>query len=269
MTRLLIGAVLAALIVAVAARARALSPSGAIAAFFVGAVAYGAGGFAVAVPLIAFFLSGSLLSRLHDRRARDARAVAYKGSTRDAVQVLANGGVAALCTAASGLVSSAHAERFVAAAIGALAAAAADTWATEIGILSRTAPRSIVTWKPVRAGVSGGVTALGFLASVAGGAMIGAIASAAQVLPAGFWRWTAFGAVIGLAGSVFDSFLGATIQSAWQCNACGEPCEGPTHRCGASAGRTRGLGFFDNDAVNAATTVAGAALGWIASGYFR
>ena len=61
-----------------------------------------------------------------------------------------------------------------AAALGALAASAADTWATEIGSLATRPPRSILTLRPVPAGTSGGVNLLGMLAMVAGATFVAA-----------------------------------------------------------------------------------------------
>src|SRR5438093_5230732 len=46
---------------------------------------------------------------------------------------------------------------------GALAAAAADTWATEIGAFSPFAPRLITSGRQVPRGTSGGITVLGSL----------------------------------------------------------------------------------------------------------
>ena len=96
-------------------------------------------------------------------------SVVEKGDDRDMWQVLANGGVFALL-ALSSLVS--HSAMIQVAAAGALAASTADTWSTEIGALSRSRPRSILTMKPVPYGTSGGVTIQGLVASVAGSGFV-------------------------------------------------------------------------------------------------
>jgi uncharacterized protein (TIGR00297 family) len=266
--RLVIGFAIAAAICIVALRVRALSASGAWAALGVGAAVYGFGGLAVAAPLIAFFVTGSALSRIRSAGAQRARALATKGSTRDAVQVLANGAVPALCCIASAFASGVEHSTLVAAAVGAICAAAADTWSTEVGALSKEQTRSIVDFRAVPPGTSGGVTALGFIASLAGGALVGALAAPfiAGALP---MRWIAWGAIVGFFGAALDSVLGATLQGMWHCPQCDETCESRVHRCGARTSLVRGLRAIDNDAVNFIANVAGAIAGGIGAGALR
>jgi uncharacterized protein (TIGR00297 family) len=257
---LIAGLVLSTVIAIVGVRTRALTVSGGIAAIVVGTATLGFGGGAVAAAVIGFFLSGSVLSRVGGERARTARAMAQKGSTRDAVQVFANGGVGAACSLCAALWPVA-APAWVAAAVGSLIAVSADTWSTEIGVLSKAPPRSIVNGRIVAPGTSGGVSMLGYAASVAGGAAIGALASLfAPSRPV--LSWLVGGAIVGLIGATIDSLLGASVQSAWRCDACGESCESGRHQCGAATRRVRGVAWIDNDAVNALTAAAGGVLGW-------
>ena len=64
--------------------------------------------------------------------------------------------------------------------VGVMATVNADTWATEIGGMSKSIPRSIMNGKPVPAGTSGGITGLGLLASLLGGAFIGLVGGMVQ-----------------------------------------------------------------------------------------
>lgn len=261
-------AALASAVIATSAwRLKALNAPGAAASFFIGVLCLGVGGLIVGVPLFVFFASGSLLSRAPRPRCSTYGTGQAKGPIRDAVQVLANGGAAAACCAIAGVLAyraPSLAPPWYGAAIGALAVAAADTWATEIGMRSKAAVRSIVTGAEVLVGMSGGVTLLGFTASLLGGASIGASAAAfVPGMPFAAWAW-ACGAV-GFAGATLDSLLGATFQAQWRCDACGVPCETALHRCGARAQFVHGLPWLDNDGVNAASTVAGAALGYLVS----
>src|SRR5574340_230608 len=165
---------LAGLIAVAAYAARSLSFSGAIAATLLGTAVFGLGGFSWAVLLVGFFASSSVLSRMFKRRKAGVNEKYSKGSRRDAGQVLANGGVAGLLAIAQAILPGAN---FLwAAAAGTLAAVNADTWATELGILSPVNPRLITTGKVVEKGTSGGISLTGTLAALGGAAAIGLLA---------------------------------------------------------------------------------------------
>ena len=70
---------------------------------------------------------------------------------------------------------------------GVMATVTADTWATELGVLSTHAPRSITTMRPVAPGTSGGVTLLVLLASALGALLIGLILLFGMGLEHGLW----------------------------------------------------------------------------------
>jgi uncharacterized protein (TIGR00297 family) len=188
-----------------------LTGGGVVAALAVGgATAWGLGWRGV-VLLFAFFISGSLLTRL----------AGGGGGQRNVRQVLANGGVAALAACLGSWPGAA----------GALAAATADTWATEIGSWSPHPPRLITTWKPVPAGTDGGVTLLGTAGGICGALfMVGSAALMFSPRLALLWA--------GLTGMFVDSVLGAAVQ---------------------------GRAFFDNDVVNLAATLTGAAVALLLS----
>ena len=161
-----------------------LTGRGALAALAVGlATVWGFGWRGLAL-LLAFFVSSSLLT------------AAAKEGRRNARQVIANGGVAALAALAGEWAWFA----------GALAGANADTWATEIGGHSPSMPRLITNGTRVPAGTDGGVTLLGTAGGVAGAGFIGAVSvllgqrGAAAIIAAG------------MVGMIADSLLGATLQ---------------------------------------------------------
>jgi len=255
-----IAATLSVAVAAVGMKAGALDASGAIAAAIVGTLSLGIGGPAAGAALLAFFLTGSALSRLPLRGATALSDFGAKGGRRDAQQVLANGGVCAACATASGLLGALHSPLHVAwlaGAVAAIAAASGDTWATELGSRLGARPRLITTWRSAPAGESGAVTVLGSLASVAGGALVGACAVPfAGGLPA--QRWVELGALAGFLGSLVDSLLGASLQAAFRCPACGRRCEVAVHHA-ESARLERGLPWMDNDVVNFVATALTAA----------
>ncbi|HET7630733.1 MAG TPA: DUF92 domain-containing protein [Gemmatimonadaceae bacterium] len=259
--RPLAGLALATLIALLARRARALSASGAVAAVVVGTAAVAAG-WDWGALLIAFFVASSLLSGVaRGARAEQARALAAKGNERDAVQVLANGGLFALAALAMVAFPRVPAT-WQAVGAGALAAAAGDTWATEIGILSPRAPVSIATLRRVPAGTSGGVSALGLLGGVIGAAFVELCA-----LLLGWPERVAVAAVAGgVAGMLMDSILGATLQQRRWCDTCNAPTERVVHGCGAQTRIRGGLPWLTNDGVNVACTVTGALVAWLVVG---
>jgi uncharacterized membrane protein len=168
--------------------------------------------------------------------------------------VLANGAVAALALAASA--GGWRAGR--GAALGALAAAAADTWASEVGVWSPSPPRSVVGGQVVPPGTSGGVTSLGWLAAATGALVVGTAWSLAERRSEA-WLWLALAA--GLAGSFADSVAGATIQAGYRCAVCGQPAEAPGEHCGQARQLVRGRVWITNDAVNLLGTLTGAVVG--------
>ncbi len=268
-----IGAVLAGTIALVAWRARALTRSGATAAFVVGTLTYAAGTIGFTLVLLAFFVSSVVLSRVGRVRKRALTDIG-KGGARDALQVIANGGVATACAVGFGLT---HDVRWAVAFAGAYAAATADTWATEIGTLAGQTPRSIVNFRPVATGLSGGITLPGTLAEIGGALWIGVVAPAGILLAilgtgADFgWNSSAPGIVgigvrevaviplAGIVGATVDSLLGATVQELRRCDVCERTCETDPHACGNPTRLVRGVRGVSNDLVNLLATAAGAA----------
>ena len=221
-----------------------LTPTGAAAAFLVGAAVWWGVGWAGLVPLFAFLLSGSLLTRL----------ATGTSAARGARQVLANGGV----TAIAALLGSWPA------GVGALAAAAADTWATEIGSFSPTLPHSITTGAQIESGRSGGITPLGTMGGVLGAITIAGLASVFAPTQRFGLPGAMLAAAAGIVGMLTDSVLGATLQGSYKCPVCdavteqGAPCHAPVQL-------TRGVSWLDNDAVNLAGSCVGAVVavvGW-------
>ena len=234
-------------------RARSLDTSGALAAGVLAWLVVAVGGAAWAVPIFGFFALSSALSRLGRRRKRGAEALAEKGSRRDAGQVVANGGVAGALLAATVFADGSAA--LYAGFLGALAAAAADTWATEIGTLVGGPTRRLGVGPRVPPGTSGGMSVGGTV-----GTVLGAASVAACALPFGALSPRAAGWVVaaGVAGSLADTVLGATVQARF-----GRPGGGVTERRvegGVALPLAGGVAWVGNDAVNLACTVVGAAV---------
>ena len=252
-----VGAPIAAVIAILALRFRSLTPSGAVAAFICGAVAMAAG-WSWGFYLVSYFVAASALSRYRAReKANRSEGRVARAGARDAVQVAANGGVFVLAATAFLIEPVVLA---MAAGAGALAASAGDTWATEIGSLSKQPPRSVVSLRPVAIGTSGGITWLGLLASLLAGLFSAAVAWAVRWPAAVAWAAVA-GAIV---GSLVDSVIGATLQCRRWCDSCDQATERTVHSCGSATRHVGGVRWLDNDAVNFAATIAGAVAGGIA-----
>ena len=251
-----IGAALALAVAWAAWKTGALTGGGAVAAFFVGWATFGFGGIWWAVALLAFFFSSSGLSFLFKRRKQALSEKFSKGKRRDAAQVLANGGLAALLAVVHRWTPSAP--WVWAAFCGSLAAVNADTWGTEIGVLSKSPPRSILNGRAVPRGTSGAVSVLGLSASLGGALLLGLVAAAASPHPLAAGLAATVG---GFLGAFFDSILGERWQATYFCPACRTETEHhPFHTCGAPTKFIRGWRWLDNDMVNFAAALAGALL---------
>lgn len=240
------GFLLAILIASLAYRARSLSKSGALAAMILGTIIFGLGGIPWAVLLLTFFFTSSALSRAFKKRKQGLNEKYSKGDQRDAGQVFGNGGLAAAFVIFHYFYPESNIGWIGFAA--SLAAVNADTWATELGIMNRTPPRMITDLrKRVEKGTSGGVSLVGTLASLAGSALIAALASLFTT------NWSLFLPITfaGLAGSLFDSFLGATAQAMYFCPKDQKETEKhPLHTCGTETVHIRGWKWLTNDWVN-------------------
>jgi uncharacterized membrane protein len=144
-----------------------------------------------------------------------------------------------------------------------MAAVNADTWATELGVLNPSPPRLITTGKTVERGTSGAISLLGSLAALGGAGLVALLAAAFSTQTPdplrGFLIVMTASLLGGLAGSFFDSLLGATVQAMYYCPACQKETERhPRHLCGAETVQRRGWGWLNNDGVNFAASLAGA-----------
>jgi uncharacterized protein (TIGR00297 family) len=271
-------------------RRRSLSESGVVGAVLVGTTIFGFGGWAWGTLLVVFFVSSSALSHFKESLKASLAEKFSKGHERDLAQALANGGAGALVAVANAIWP--H-PIWWAAFVGAMATVNADTWATELGVLSKARPRLVTNGRPVEVGTSGAITLRGTFAAVAGAALIsilpGVLAGQAEAAKTIEWLrklpqtidcppfipgctpeyhfWTMFfavlfaGTLVGLLGSLFDSFLGATVQAIYFCDHCRKETERhPTHICGNPARRVRGWRWLDNDWVNFISSVVGAAV---------
>ena len=200
------------------------------------------------VILLYFFAMANLFSKLSKKHSNLVHSVLEKkGTKRDGVQVLANGGLSCL-GAIIYFTSSAVAGLLIFSA--SIAEAISDTLAGDVGRLSTHQPFSIRTHLPVKKGLSGGITFLGLFA--------GLISSASVALltiilfkcknPAVCFAIITFS---GFVGCIFDSFLGAYYQVHYWDKSLSSITEKEFDSVtGDKNDFVRGLKWMDNDMVN-------------------
>jgi len=258
--RLILGLAGSGVISYSAFRLRSLSISGMLSAIIMGTCFVVFGEPVWFALLIVFFVSSSLWSkwRKSSHAKQSAEQLYEKGGQRDAGQVWANGGIGLLLCLLYAFTSQ---QGLIFAYIGVMASVTADTWATEIGALSKRQPRSIITLRPVRAGTSGGVTGLGLMASTAGGLLIGGTAYLLdETLVHAIW----IGAFTGLLGSLADSWIGAKWQAMYRCVVCGKETERTLH-CKQHTMPLRGIAWLNNDLVNILSSIIAGLIAYLLS----
>jgi uncharacterized protein (TIGR00297 family) len=225
-----------------------LTVGGALASFFVGFGITWVLGFGALGCLMLFFLSAGVLGAIGKRsKDKDISKIQRKEGCRDALQVFANGGMALFCA----LLYAFSPSPLTLVMFGsAIAEAASDTFAGEVGILSKVKPVSIISGKPMKPGLSGAVSTLGNLAGFLGSFLI-ALCWLGNFLPVSGKNF-AYASVIalgGFAGCLFDSVLGATVQAHYFDEKSDSLTE---HRYlhGKQLPLARGLRWIDNDMVN-------------------
>lgn len=236
----------ASIVAAVAWRLRALSPSGAVAAVAVGGTIFAFGDLSATTILLAFFLSGSLLSRLNERHA----------GARDWKQVLANGLVPTLAIV---LLAARHDLRPEATLLflGSLATATADTWATEFGKRFGTNVYDCLSLRPMTPGLSGGISLVGTLASIVGATVIAALSLVTYPNDVGlcglvFVKPMLVVPIAGVCGALVDSIIGSALQAKYK-TSDGTIIEEQR----SDSEHLRGLRWLGNNATNLISTFIG------------
>lgn len=245
------GAFLSLIVAVVSYRVKFLTLSGSMATFLLAAFIFGFGGWKWSIPIMAFFILSSVLSKVRKKVNENVETYFEKSGVRDHIQVAANGGIGGLLVILNLIYPN---ELFYFIYISSLAAVCADTWATEIGTLYKTKTYNILNLEPIEQGVSGGISFIGTFGGVAGALVIAC--SAIVWIKFNFVYYFLFVVLAGIFGSLFDSFLGATIQAQFECKVCGKITEKIIH-CEKNTFHKRGYNWLNNDLVNLAAGIAG------------
>lgn len=223
-------------------KAKFLKKDGAFGAFILAFFLLGFGGIKWVLPILTFFILSSLLSKLRKKLNSSVDKKFEKSDVRDIFQVFANGGLSLPLLLLYILTGN---ELFYYSNVIFLAAATADTWGTEIGTMFRTKTYSIIGFKKVEQGISGGVSVVG-----TSGALLGAFITSLSSI---FWIENLYLvliiALMGFLGSIVDSILGYTLQRQNKCTVCQKVTESTIH-CGLPTEYSQGIKWLNNDSVN-------------------
>ena len=239
---LLIWSLLSGIVFYLAYKVKALNKNGVIAAYTMGIIIFGAGGLKWVTPIVIFFVLSSIISKISRSDSQ-----LHKGSNRDILQVLANGGIATIIAIVNFYEPN---ENLYIIYLAVVAAATADTWASEIGSFNSTKPIHIIKFIRVPKGTSGAISFLGTIGSILGATIIAIVGLIWNVtMPLIFLI-----IITGSIGSLVDSFIGGSIQAKFQCSKCNDITEKRSH-CNSSSLHISGIYFIDNDMVNFLNTL--------------
>ncbi len=231
-------------------RLKLTTAGGSMSVFLLAAVIFGFGGWQWTVPILTFFVLSSFLSKI-SRRVHGRVDTGGKGDVRDGIQVMANGGIAAMIIIINQLFPS---ELLYAVYVSSVAAVCADTWGTEIGMMINSSTVDILTLRKVVPGLSGGISLPGIFGGILG-AFIIAVSSLSWIHFNDLY-FIIFISGAGLLGSITDSVLGSSVQAKYKCSRCGAVTEGNLH-CGEKAEHIKGIEWIGNDLINAAASLSG------------
>ena len=264
---------------------KSLDLSGAVSASLVGVLTIFSG-VRYGLTLAFFFFSGSAVTKVQSEVKKQVdEHFKEGGGLRDFVQVMANGLVPTMLAAAS--LYSLGGLSFIANTTGAGAFAEAiissggsnssmnnattkvastlavaflsyfsccggDTFASELGVLSKSKPRLITTFcrKEVEPGTNGGVSLLGVVASILGGLVAASGWALGAYITSGVRTEIMYALIIGAFGGFFGSFvdsvLGATVQYSGYCRERKKVVSKP----GPTVTKISGLEILSNSGVN-------------------
>ncbi|WP_249066737.1 DUF92 domain-containing protein [Halalkalibaculum roseum] len=205
--RIITGAILAVIFCAAAFLFRWLSLSGTYAAIISGTIVFGLGGISSTAILLAFFISSTLISKKYTRSLDETSHAYSEKIRRDGLQVWSNGFWFTLFLL---LWFVFHNDAMLLGALGAIATATADTWATELGSRRFSSQTYLISgFSKVAPGTDGGISVPGTLAAMIGSLSISLIS---------IYVFSLMGVLIipilvaGFLGCLADSYFGAIFQ---------------------------------------------------------
>ena len=192
------------------------------------------GGLTSFIILVVVFL-GSIITKLFHKNK--------KSNKRKLIQIISNVGIGALSLIIYKFTTN---DLYLLIYASVMAESLADTLASDIGVLSKSEPINILTFKKGERGLSGNISFLGLTSALIGSLLIGTIYYIGMDKSV-----ISFIIIIlsGFLGSLIDSILGASIQVKYKCTKCKKITERKEH-CGKKTNYYKGIKWIDNNLVN-------------------
>ena len=223
---------------------KAMSPGGGICAFILFAlVGFLGKGVTPILFITLLFLISTVVSVLGKKLKRKKPDSSEHHEPRTAKQIIAVGLMASLTLI---LFSLTRQRVFYYLFFLALTEQIADSMASDIGCLTKRKNVSIISFRPVERGISGGVSMLGTLSALVSSFLLATIP---MLLGEFSLKIVLLLGAVSFVGTLLDSVIGALAQALYRCDRCNTLTEARTH-CGASARLVKGFSIIDNIAVN-------------------
>ncbi|MFH1786011.1 MAG: DUF92 domain-containing protein [Candidatus Micrarchaeota archaeon] len=174
---------------------KVLDTKGILLALFFGFILFVFGGFSYLVLMLVFFFLAILVTRYDYELKRDLGLYEHE---RGWENVLSNGSLPALLALLSPITGPIP-------FIASIAAVTADKFGSEVGVLDRNDPVSVLNFKHVKPGTSGAMSILGTIGSFAGSGSIGFAAMFIFNLDP---TQAFLISIAGLVGAIFDTLFG-------------------------------------------------------------
>lgn len=243
-SHLLLSLAVGVFMIGFAVKLKLLNLSASFILFFFAFVLYYFGGIKSYIALMLVFCVVIIVEKLlHTKTATIFQSMNKEYGLRNERQLIANALMIVLSIAIYGITKNVV---FIISFFATIAEAIGDSIASDVGVLSRTDPFDICTFKKVPKGVSGGISILGTIASICVCLYTGILYCC--IYEMNFHHFAAI-VISSLLGIILDSVLGSKIQAQYRCAICGKVTEKERH-CEQATTLEKGFRTFDNTKVN-------------------
>lgn len=236
--------IISTMILATAYKVKSITPDGIVAAFLTAITLYALGGPWIGISLLVFFILGSGVSKLKNQEKIQSELLQEDSGPRNWKQVLSNSLPACILVWLAYIYP--EKEYLLLPAFAVFSAAAADTFSSEIGMMTKGRVFNILNGKPMASGLSGGVSFMGL-----GAGILGSILLSVFALPQFGLIGMVIIAILGFIGTIMDSIIGVVLQRKY-IGSQGQLQDKPTDLQGKPE---KGLRIITNNAVNFITLI--------------